>query len=337
MRDYITVQTSFAFPLSSVKPLDGLQSYRAYCISSTRTMLREPLSRQECPACRSKLKPLGEVGDLGYVRCPSCASCFLHQITVSTQWARLLAEVSRFRRSPEAFHHGITQSRIENVYGPKLEWIQSTLRLQGVSQARLMEVVTPPSDFTALLEASGSFVNVLPVDEMELVMGVPLGSSQAKRLTPSKLDSDNPVHAAVLLESLDRVPDPAVLLGAIARYLTDGGLLFVTAAVCSGFDMAVLGLRNLYIYPPDRTNCFSLRGLELLLTNAGFRLLEVSTPGVLDVEIVLAHLQQDPLLPLSVFEKQLLAADGETREAFQTFLQQNRMSSFARIVAIKHS
>ena len=103
----------------------------------------------------------------------------------------------------------------------------------------------------------------------------------------------------------------------------------------SGFDVGVLGLRNLYLYPPDRANCFSRRGLELLLTRAGFTLLEVSTPGVLDVEIVQAHLRQIPSLILSGFERQLLAATAETQAAFQAFLQQHGMSSFARVVARK--
>ena len=65
-------------------------------------------------------------------------------------------------------------------------------------------------------------------------------------------------------------------------------------------------------------------------------IVEISTPGVLDVEIVNAHRHLDDVT-LSPFETQLLDSDQETREAFQTFLQQNRMSSFARIVARRAS
>jgi len=335
MPDYISVQTSFAFPLASVKPLDGLQSYRAHCLSATRSILHEPLRRrQRCSACGSGLKSLGNVANLGYVECPSCNSIFLHLIPASSSWADLLADVSHYRRSPEAFHRGITQSRSENVYGPKIEWVQSTLRLQDVREPRLMEVVTPPSDFTSLLQSSGSFTEILTVDEMDLVMAGTSGQS-LERKQPHSSDGENLVDVAVLLESLDRVDDPTALLRAVARRLAEGGLLFVTALVCSGFDMRVLGLRNLYLYPPDRANCFSLRGLERLLKESGFTLLEVSTPGVLDLEIVQAHLRHDPSIPLSTFERELLATQAETHAAFQEFLQQHKMSSFARIVGKK--
>ena len=99
--------------------------------------------------------------------------------------------------------------------------------------------------------------------------------------------------------------------------------------------MATLGVQNLYLCPPDRANCFSLAGLSALLQQAGFSLLEVSTPGVLDVEILAAHVRHNPSLALSPFEQQILDADEDTRATFQTFLQQQGMSSFARIVGRK--
>ena len=321
-----SIQTSYTFPLSAVKPLDRLLSYRAYCLTATRKALHGATRRRErSPVGGAQLEPLGDVDGLDYARCPETGSIFLAQLPPSADWACLLAEVSHYRHSPQAFHSGIAQSRNETVYAPKLEWIQSTLRLQGLSRPRLMEVTTMPSDFTQLLQASGSFTEVLTVDEMELAT---TGVSNSR---------EDVAEVVVLLESLDRVDDPAALLHAVLRHLADGGLLFVTALVCSGFDMAVLGLRNLYLYPPDRANCFSLRGLEMLLTHAGLTLLEVSTPGVLDIEIVQAHLRHDSSLPLSAFERQLLAADGETHAAFQSFLQQRGMSSFARLVGRKQS
>lgn len=321
-----SIQTSYTFPLSSVKPLDGLLRYRAHCLEETRKALQgRSRRRAHSPAGGARLESFGYVEGFEYLRCPESGSIFLARLPDSADWARLLAEVSCYRHSPQAFHSGIEQSRSETVYMPKLEWIESTLRLQGISKPRLMEVTTPPSDFTPLLKGSDSFEELLTADETELVI-------QGR---DAKGGSKDRVQAAVLLESLDRSDDPAALLGAVAGCLMEGGLLFVTSLVCSGFDMAVLGLRNVYLYPPDRANCFSLRGLELLLSRAGFALLEVSTPGVLDVEIVQAHLRHGLAVPLSTFERELLNADEETHALFQEFLQQGRMSSFARIVGRK--
>lgn len=330
-----SIQTTLAFPLASVKPFEALQPYRDYCITATkRALAGATRRRRRCVACGVDLEPFEDVEGLEYARCPSCKSWFLASIAPPVDWTELLARVTCYRHSPRTFHAGIAQSRHDNVFAPKLDWIHDTLRMQDVSQPRVMEVMTPPSDFQELLRNSGLFAEVLTVDEMRLVR-----SQSAEGVAPSepayKGGSDARAQAAVLLESLDRVDDPAALLRGVWSCLADGGLLFVTALVCSGFDVAVLGLRNLYLYPPDRTNCFSRGGLERLLMAADFTLLEVSTPGVLDVEIVQAHLRHSPSLPLSQFERQLLVADASTQTEFQSFLQQHGMSSFARIVARK--
>lgn len=331
-----SILTGYTFPLSSVKPLDGLLSYRTYCLSRASEALRGATRRRErSPVSDVLLEPAGNVDGFDYLRCPESGSLFLAQLPEPTEWAQLLTEISHHRHSPSAFHSGIAQSRDQNVYAPKLEWIQSTLRLLDVHGPRVMEVVIPPSDFTRFLEASDLFTEVVAADQMELIAGVASRIHAARGAGADDSGRTGVVQVAVLLESLDRADDPVALLRAVADRLEEGGLVFITALVASGFDMAVLGLRNLYLFPPDRTNCFSLRGLESLVSNAGFTLLEVSTPGVLDVEIVQVHLRYDPFLPLSAFERQLLVADSDTHAAFQAFLQQRGMSSFARIVARK--
>jgi hypothetical protein len=318
-----SVQTTTSVPLAAVKPLARLSGYREFCLTQTRRALAAgaPRARERSPVDGSLLEPVGEVAGLPYARCPSSGSLFLARLPEAAAWAALLAEVSRYRHSPQAFHADLAQSRTDAVYAPKLQWVQDALGLQGLRRPRLLEVATPPSPFTTLLKDSATFSEVTRVDELRLASG-------AERL-------DGAAEAAVLLESFDRVDDPAALAAAVAQALTPDGLLFATALVASGFDMAVLGLRSAYLYPPDRANCFTLQGLLRMLERAGFAPLEVSTPGVLDVEIVAAHLAEDPSLPLSGFERQLLDAPAEAREAFQSFLQQWGYSSFARIVAKK--
>lgn len=318
-----SILTSYTFPLSSVKPLSGVITYRAFCLSKTREAQGgAPRRPERSPVGAAPLERAGDVDGLEYLRCPDSGSLFLAALPAPARWARLLAEVSQYRRSPLAFHSGLRKSRDEAVYAPKLEWIESTLRVLGVTRPRVMELAIPPSDFTRFLQASRCFGSVVVTDEADLPAG----------------RADGTVDVAILPECLDRAHDPVAFLRAVAGRLTDGGLLFITALVSSGFDMTVLGLRNLYLFPPDRANCFSLKGLETLLSLEGLKLVEVSTPGVLDVEIVRAHLRHDPaLVPLSPFERQLLAGDGDAHAAFQSFLQQRGMSSFARIVARKQS
>jgi len=67
---------------------------------------------------------------------------------------------------------------------------------------------------------------------------------------------------------------------------------------------------------------------------AGLWLIELSTPGQLDVDIVANMVRENPTLPLPRFVTQLLTKCGESmRLPFQNFLNANRLSPHIRVVA----
>lgn len=318
----ISTETNIAFPLSSVKPLDKLRAYRQFCIDTTKKALSAGAhSRDRSPVSGLPLVAAGNVDRLEYGRCPQSGSLFLTSMPEASAWGSVLNEVNKRRQSPDGIHAGVAGSRTENVYMPKLDWIESTLQIQGVEKPAVIEAAPPSSRFTSLLKSSQAFSSVVSLNEMDLVLG--------------RAAASEPMQAAVLLESLDHVNDPQALLEAVKSRIAKDGLLFVTALVASGFDMVVLGFENLYFCPPDRANCFTLAGLKTFVEKAGFELIEASTPGILDVEIVQAHIAQKVAVALSPFERQIMTSGPEAKQAFQSFLQKSGMSSFARIVAKK--
>jgi len=319
----ITTETTRIIPLSSVKPLEAISQYRQFCIEMTEKQVNNSDQiRDISPVTNKKLIPWGKVGALEYLKCADTGSFFLKKVGSNQIWTQLLRDVADRRQSPNEFHEDISVSRASHVYRPKLEWMESVLRFQQVQDPSILEITTATSKFTPLLKSSRFIKGVNTVNEMELVA----------ENYPLKEKYD----AAILLENLDRVNDPKTLIEKVWRSLKPGGFVFTTNLVSSGYDVMVLGLENLYIYPPDRTNCFSLRGLEILIENAGFELIEKSTPGVLDLEIVQQHRQKNKSLVLSPFEELLTQADEATQQSFQSFLQKSGLSSFARIAGRKN-
>jgi hypothetical protein len=63
---------------------------------------------------------------------------------------------------------------------------------------------------------------------------------------------------------------------------------------------------------------------------------ELSTPGVLDVELVRQAVAHDPTIQLHPFFRDLLdRCPREAHEDFQEFLQKHRLSSHLRVAAVK--
>jgi hypothetical protein len=115
--------------------------------------------------------------------------------------------------------------------------------------------------------------------------------------------------------------------------LKPGGILLATTLTVSGFDIQVLWGSAKAVYPPHHANLLSIAGYHRLFERCGFELVEISTPGELDVDIVRNSLSDEPHLPVSRFERMLIAAPEDVRRSFQEFLKRERMSSHLRVVA----
>ncbi len=138
-------------------------------------------------------------------------------------------------------------------------------------------------------------------------------------------------------EVLEHVFAPGVFLRACRRLLKPGGVALVTTLTISGFDLQVLGSASRSISPPQHLNFPSIDGLQRLAVQEGFEMVDVSTPGQLDVDIVRNALHARPDLGVPAFARTLAAADELTRQSFQAFLIDQRLSSHVRCVLRRSS
>jgi len=135
----------------------------------------------------------------------------------------------------------------------------------------------------------------------------------------------NEINANVVsaLGNIDRVFNPENFLKAARSFLCDDGLLFLTTSTISGFDLQVLWNN-------------SKRGLTSLIEKSGFEIIELSTPGQLDVELVKNAMQKNKKIKVNRFISYMLNKREESAHySFQKFLQQFKLSSHVRIAARK--
>ena len=148
----------------------------------------------------------------------------------------------------------------------------------------------------------------------------------------NKLDA----HVVSAFGYIDRVFNPQEFLKDAKEMLSENGLLFLTTSTISGFDLQVLWQNSKSIFPPDRINLFSIEGLILLLESSGYEIIELSTPGQLDVELVKNAMVKNKEIELPRFVKYLLNnRDEDAHHCFQQYLQQFKLSSHVRIAAKK--
>jgi hypothetical protein len=146
--------------------------------------------------------------------------------------------------------------------------------------------------------------------------------------------SSNNNDLVIWLDQLYKESDPRTALNSIYLLLKDGGLLFLSARLGSGFDVLALKGNNPSIFPCEHLFLPSSGGLVTLLEATGFEVLEFFTPGNLDIEYVLQNrnsVEAKDQLIAQILESQ----DTATLLEFQRFLQKSGLSSHARLVVRK--
>jgi hypothetical protein len=142
------------------------------------------------------------------------------------------------------------------------------------------------------------------------------------------------LNAVSAFEKLEHQFSPYDYVCAIRKTLAPGGMFFFTTRTMTGFDLQVLWDKTPYIFVPEHLNLLSVEGIQLLMERCGLELVELSTPGQLDLQLVLHASEQDPSIKLPHFVAYLLEQRDKLAHAdFQAFLQKHRLSSHVRVAA----
>ena len=100
-----------------------------------------------------------------------------------------------------------------------------------------------------------------------------------------------------VLEHLPLTEDPVAM---ISRLLAPGGVAAIAVPHLGGLVSRVQGKRDMFIYPPEHINYFSLAGLDRLFARAGFTKLETRTVSHVDSDKFRNRLRPAPLGVLAV-------------------------------------
>ncbi len=140
--------------------------------------------------------------------------------------------------------------------------------------------------------------------------------------------------AVTAFQQLENQFSPLELVRTASQMLEPGGMFFLTTRTISGFDLQVLWDKTPYIFVPEHLNLLSIEGITRLIERGGLHTVELSTPGQIDIELVVHAARNDSTIQLPRFVRYLLEERGTLAHSdFQEYLQKHRLSSHARVAA----
>lgn len=225
--------------------------------------------------------------------------------------------------------------RQKNNYEPIARFLTERLH----AKSRLIEIGCGGGAFLEVLRNIGKF----DVSGIEIADGaVPFWKRRdlpVHKMVLEDFDTTKvPEFDIVLMWSvMDHFCDPLLALRKCNGMLRLGGFIFIGNVNTDGFDHQCLGFDSATFSPPGRVNYYNKRSLARHLELAGFEIVDIATPGVLDVDMVRDYWRSGGPNGRHLFLENLILdeTNAATAAAFQDFLQKNKLSGYQRVLAQK--
>lgn len=323
-------------------PSESFDRYRKLAEKEIRRLSNDKnnLIDVSCPACCSDEKEQGfNKFGLDYVECLNCKTLYIspriRQELINQHFAK--SEAIEFWRS-----HVVKESledRIGHLFKPRAIWVSNLTEQYFEKPSVFVDVNSMYNEFLDEIDKLNLFKDKIAIDPLtEINEGVKaIEGFKVIKQPLADVDSKK-VNANVVtaFSVIDHVFSPEAFINAARSILVDDGILFFTVRTISGFDLQVLWENSEAIFPPDHINLLSIEGIVELVNRSGFEIIELSTPGQLDVELVINSMDNNKDLEIPRFISYFLKnRDKNAHRYFQELLQQLKLSSHARVAVRK--
>jgi len=290
-----------------------------------------------CPACSSSAVENCFVKDgFGYVECCDCGSLYQSPRPSIEEFEQFYIDSPSSNYWAEEFFPKIAEARRELIFRPRVKKISEYCDDKNIPHNTIVDV---GAGFGIFLD---EWRNQHPDDSL---CAIEPGKKLAQACRDKKIETLEVLaeHAqnwnekgdlVTCFEVIEHVHSPISFIESLKMLTKPGGHVLVSGLGVDGYDIQVLWNESKSISPPHHINFMSVQGFELLFERAGFKDVDVITPGQLDVEIVNKALDSNPeLAKQNRFATFLSNCNDQVQNEFQEFLQRNRMSSHVWIFA----
>jgi 2-polyprenyl-3-methyl-5-hydroxy-6-metoxy-1,4-benzoquinol methylase len=291
-----------------------------------------------CPACGSKKysKKFQKYG-MNFVECALCETFFTNPRPTSEILSWFYKDSENYNYWNKYIFPSSERIRRKKIVVPRVDKILNLCRKLKVKTGSILEVGAGHGTFCHEMMSRKAFKEIIAIEPV---------SSQAKTcesrgartigstIEKIKFSKKKIFDVVVNFEVMEHLFSPRKFILDCRNFLKKGGLFVFTLPNGKGFDISILGKISDSI-DHEHLNYFNPKSIKILLNKCGFDVVDVSTPGKLDAELVRKRILSGEL-NVDVFLKQILIDNWEqTGTDFQKFISEHNLSSHMMVVAKK--
>lgn len=291
-----------------------------------------------CPACEAKEKQLFYERDgFTFYECQKCFTVYVNPRPT----VELLIEHYKNSEAEKYFNENIysltEQGRIEHLIKPRLEKIYYFCKKFNVETKTFLDVGAGYGTMCEIVLQDKIFENVIAVepDPSPAQICRNKGIAVLEEFVEN-IELNEIADVVTSIENIEHVFSPDLFLKKIYSILKNNGILILSTPNIKGFDLFILKDKSDNTTAPDHLNYFHPESIKLLLEKNNFEVLELITPGKLDVELVRKKCLEGKLQIEDRFLKKIIIDEYDKYgNSFQQWLAENGLSSHMWIIARK--
>ena len=297
-----------------------------------------------CPACAEPLSASRRflVREYPCAECGACGTVYQSPRPDESGLAAYYAQAESYTFWAEKMFPATAAKRRETIAVPLAAKVAAALvnqqpRSDGCVETRLVEIGAGSGLVLEEVRRFGICDDLIAVEPTPALAAV-LRQKGFKVLESGWAAielSGRPADVVCAFEVIEHLFSPRDFLRAVRGMLSPGGLLVLSCPNIRGFDFQILGYEMAGNFGLAHINMFHPESLRRLLTETGFVVQELSTPGRLDADLVRQKILSGDLdVSGRPFLQRVLVDEWETAGAdFQAFLQDQGMSSNMLVIA----
>ncbi|CAM8360739.1 AdoMet_MTases domain containing protein [Candidatus Methylopumilus universalis] len=284
-----------------------------------------------CPACHSKGIYSFDKHGFSYEECPDCQTLFVSPRPPLEDFFRYYRESDSANYFATTFYKETAEARREMLWRPKAKMVDDILKKYNAEPDEIFDIGGGFGIFAEEYRClSGVDVTIIePGPELAEICrkkGLNVIESFLEKININDLKKGPKVF--VSFELFEHLHDCGVFFERLSQLMQPGDLFLFTTLSGMGIDIQALWDQSNSI-SLQHLNFFNPRSIRILIDKFGLEVLEVSTPGKLDLDILYKNREKIN----DRFIRNLISqSTEESRSLWQKFISDNGFSSHMFVV-----
>ena len=291
-----------------------------------------------CVACRNDRHEIQFIkSGFCYVQCLQCGTIFANPRPSQQNLMKIYTDSPSTKFWINEFFLPMVDVRRKKIFKPRAHYIASKFPLLGTGCigdvgagfGLFLDEIKKiwPRAKTLAIEPSRDMAKICKNKGLDVI------ESTVECIDPLR----NQFDLLTAFELLEHLHNPENFTKQVYELLKPEGYFFLTTLNGLGFDIQLLWEQSKSVSPPHHLNFFNPQSIHMFLENIGFKLLEISTPGQLDWDIVEGGFFKEALDPGRFFKTVALNGSVKAKKELQSWISRHHFSSHMRIIAQKCS